>query len=113
MVKNYNFKNLKGGSTVKKVFLWLLVISMIAVFSLAGCKEEAAEEEVAEEEVAEEEVAEEEVAEEEEVVEVDPASFVGEISLMTFMDEMTVQGPNGEPTMVEMFNEVYPNITVN
>jgi len=98
---------------VKKVFLWLLVISMIAVFSLAGCKEEAAEEEVAEEEVAEEEVAEEEVAEEEEVVEVDPASFVGEISLMTFMDEMTVQGPNGEPTMVEMFNEVYPNITVN
>ncbi len=50
---------------MKKVFLWLLVISMIAVFSLAGCKEEAAEEEVAEEEVAEEEVAEEEVAEEE------------------------------------------------
>gem|GEM_PF-331912 len=50
---------------MKKVFLWLLVISMIAVFSLAGCKEEAAEEEAAEEEVAEEEVAEEEVAEEE------------------------------------------------
>src|SRR4030043_1263255 len=35
---------------MKKVFLWLLVISMIAVCSLVGCKEEAAEEEVAEEE---------------------------------------------------------------
>jgi len=44
---------------MKKVFMWLLVISMIAVFTLAGCKEEAAEEEV----VTEEEVAEEEVAE--------------------------------------------------
>ncbi len=48
---------------MKKVFLWLLVISMIIVFSLVGCKEEAAEEEVTEEEeVAEEEVAEEEGA---------------------------------------------------
>ena len=53
---------------MKKIILWLLVISIITVFSLfslAGCKEEVAEEEVAEEEVAEEEVAEEEVAEEE------------------------------------------------
>jgi ABC-type transport system substrate-binding protein len=51
---------------VKKVFLWLLIISMIAVFSLVGCKEEAAEEEaMEEEEVAEEEVEEEEAAEEE------------------------------------------------
>ena len=57
---------------MKKVFLWLLVISMIVVFSLVGCKEEAAEEEVtAEEEVAEEEVAEEEAVEEE-VVEEEP-----------------------------------------
>jgi len=32
---------------VKKVFLWLVVISMIVVFSLAGCKEAAAEEEAA------------------------------------------------------------------
>ena len=46
---------------MKKVFIWLLIISMVAAFSLYGCKaEEAAEEEVAEEEVAEEEVAEEE-----------------------------------------------------
>ena len=54
---------------MKKSLLWFLVvvlaISMVATFSLAGCKEEVAEEEVAEEEVAEEEVAEEEVAVEE------------------------------------------------
>ncbi len=85
---------------MKKSLLWitvlLLSISMVAVFSLAGCKEEAAVEEAA--------------AEEEEV---DPASFVGEIDLMTFADEFDVQGPNGEPTLVELFNEYYPNITVN
>jgi len=58
---------------VKKVFLWLLVISMIVVFSLVGCKEEAAEEEMTEEEVAEEE---EEVAEEEEAAPLDiPLGF--------------------------------------
>ena len=61
---------LKKGLEMKKTLLWIVVLvlsmSMIAAFSLYGCKaEEAAEEEVAEEEVAEEE---EEVAEEEEVV---------------------------------------------
>lgn len=36
---------------MKKVFLWLLIISMIAVFSLSGCNAEgAAKEEVAGEE---------------------------------------------------------------
>ena len=30
---------------MKKVFLWLLIVSMISVFSLAGCKTEIAEEE--------------------------------------------------------------------
>ena len=50
---------------MKKILLWLVIMivsmSMLATFSLSGCKEEAtpAEEEVAEEEVAEEEVAEE------------------------------------------------------
>ncbi len=52
---------------MKKILLWLLVltmcISVVASFSLVGCKTEAAEE-VVEEEVAEEEVAEEEVVEE-------------------------------------------------
>lgn len=49
---------------IKKTLLWIVVLmvsmSMIAVFSLAGCKKEevAAEEEVAEEEVVEEEAAE-------------------------------------------------------
>ncbi len=61
---------------MKKILLWLLVltmcISMVASFSLVGCKEEAAsaeEEEVEEaaKEASEEEVAEEEVAEEEAV----------------------------------------------
>lgn len=48
---------------MKKVFLWLIIVSMIAVFSLAGCKAEVAEE-VTEEGVVEEPV--EEVVEEEE-----------------------------------------------
>ncbi len=43
---------------MKKLFLWLIIAVIIAVFSLVGCKEAAAEEEV----VAEEEVAEEEAA---------------------------------------------------
>ena len=39
---------------MKKILLWLLVVSMIAVFSLAGCKAKVAPEE--EEKVAEEEI---------------------------------------------------------
>jgi len=46
-----------------------MVVSLIASFSLLGCKKEVVEEEVAEEEVAEEEVAEEKIAEEEAVEE--------------------------------------------
>ncbi len=51
---------------MKKLFLWLIVISMITVFSLVGCKdgEEAAEEAPAGEEAAEEAPAGEEAAEE-------------------------------------------------
>ncbi|GAH20364.1 unnamed protein product, partial [marine sediment metagenome] len=48
---------------MKKPLLWILIVSMIAVFSLAGCKAEVAEE-VTEEGVVEEPV--EEVVEEEE-----------------------------------------------
>ena len=52
---------------MKKSLLWLLImlltVSMVATFSLAGCKkEEVAEEEAVEEEAVEEEVAEEEAA---------------------------------------------------
>jgi ABC-type glycerol-3-phosphate transport system substrate-binding protein len=88
---------------VKKSFLWLivitLVVSMTAVFSLAGCK--AAEEEKPAEEAPPAAPAEEAPPAEE----VGPASFVGEINLMAFNDEFD--------QMIPMFNEVYPNITVN
>jgi len=54
---------------MKKSLLWitvlLLSISMVAMFSLSGCKEEAAKEEAVAEETTEEAVAEEAVAEEE------------------------------------------------
>ncbi|MEA2016780.1 MAG: hypothetical protein U9O59_08820 [Actinomycetota bacterium] len=70
---------------MKKVFLWLVVISVITVFSIVGCKGEA-EEPAAEEEV-EEEAAEEEVTEEAEEEVVDPASFEGEITVWHFNDE--------------------------
>ncbi|MCJ7727255.1 MAG: beta-glucosidase, partial [Actinobacteria bacterium] len=40
---------------MKKVFLWLLIIAIAAVFSLAGCKAEAVEEEAVTEEKAAEE----------------------------------------------------------
>ncbi len=91
---------------MKKVFLWLLVISIIAVFSLGGCKA-AAEEEAAEEEAA---VVEEEAPAEEEAVvveeEVDPASFVGEIDVWSFNDEFDKMIPL-------MFNAIYPNLKIN
>ncbi|MDD5622180.1 MAG: extracellular solute-binding protein [Actinomycetota bacterium] len=86
---------------MKKVLVWLLAISMIAVFSLAGCKEEAAEEETA---VEEEEVAEEETTEEE-VEEVDPASFEGTVEFWCFATEFE--------NFIPKFNEIYPNITIN
>ena len=57
---------------MKKVFLWLVVISMIAVFSLAGCKEAAAEEEAAP--PAEEEAVEEAAPAEEAALEI-PLAF--------------------------------------
>ena len=50
---------------MKKLFLWLLIVAMIAVFSLASCKAEAAEEavEVVEEEAEESETAEQQLLE--------------------------------------------------
>jgi len=52
---------------MKKVFLWSLIVSVITVFSLAGCKTEVAKE------VTEEEKPEEEEAVENEAVEEEPA----------------------------------------
>ena len=87
---------------MKKISLWLLVlticVSMVASFSFVGCKEEAAAtgEEVEEEEVEEEEVAEEEVAEE--------SSIFEEITILEQIEkweeytnvETKTTGPNGE-----------------
>jgi multiple sugar transport system substrate-binding protein len=56
---------LKEGYKMKKVFLWLLIISMIATFTLVSCEKEGAAEEA--EEAEEEVVAEKEEAEEEEM----------------------------------------------
>jgi multiple sugar transport system substrate-binding protein len=95
---------------VKKVFLWLVVISVITAFSIVGCKGEAGEVagEVEEAEPAEEEAEPaEEVAEPAE--EVDPASFEGEITVWHFNDEFDT----GDHAMIPMFEEKYPNITVN
>ncbi len=55
---------------MKKLFLWLIIVSMIAVFSLAGCKTEAAEE-VTEEGVVEEEAEPAEEVEEAEIQEIE------------------------------------------
>ena len=61
---------------MKKVFLWLIIVSMIAVFSLTGCKTEAAEE-VTEEEAAEDLVEENTVEEVTDELE-DEATYIAE-----------------------------------
>ncbi len=86
---------------MKKVLLWLLVISMIAVFSLAGCKQGAAEATTAAETAAETTAAETTAAEES----VDPASFEGTIEFWCFATEFE--------NFIPKFNEMYPNITIN
>jgi len=101
---------------MKKSLLWLLImlltVSMVATFSLAGCKkaeEEAAPaEEEAEEEAAhaEEEAAEEAVEEEE--VELGPEV---ELTMLNYLD-ITSPEAKGWDTVVEAFNAKYPNITL-
>lgn len=103
---------------MKKVFLWFMVVAiattMVAAFSLTGCKTTTTTEAttVAETTAVATTVA-ETTAAETTAGAVDPASLTGEINLMAFNDEFDVQGAKGEPTMIEMFNKVYPNIKVN
>ncbi len=86
---------------MKKILLWLVVIvlsiSMLSVFSLTGCKEEAAEEEAVEETVEETEEVEEAV--EEEAVEEETEEVVPKdepVNIILFADILV-------PAMEEMF----------
>jgi len=101
---------------MKKSLLWIVVlvlsISMVATFSLAGCKKEAAaaaEEEAA---VVEEEAAveEEAVVEEEEEVEVELGPEV-ELTMLNYLDITSPEAAAWDAT-VEAFNAKYPNITL-
>jgi len=82
---------------MKKIVLWLMVtvisISMLSVFSLTGCKKEAAEEEAVEETVEEAEEV-EEVVEEEAVEEIVPKDEP--VNIIMFADILV-------PAMEEMF----------
>ncbi|MBM3701994.1 MAG: extracellular solute-binding protein [Actinobacteria bacterium] len=101
---------------MKKSLLWIVVlilsISMVAAFSLYGCKaEEAAVEEEAVEEAPTEEVpeVEEEVVEEETTVETwtpDPDEASGVVTIW-YWDQA------GFETMWNKFTEVYPNVELN
>jgi len=91
---------------MKKFFTGLLILSMIAVFSLAGCKEEAPDEVIpppAEEDTVEESADEKDEADVEEVI--DPASFDGTLEFWCFAAEFE--------NFIPKFNETYPNIKVN
>src|SRR4030066_2393313 len=102
---------------MKKSLMWLLImlltLSMVAIFSLAGCKEEEAAPAEEEEEAApaeeEEEVApaEEEAAVEEEV-ELGPEV---ELIVLNYLDITSPEAAAWDET-VEKFQAKYPNITL-
>ncbi len=92
---------------MKKLFLWLVIVAIITVFSLIGCKG-AVEEEAVEEEVAEEEVAEEEVAEEEEEVDLQAPKTV---SFLTIWDEATA-GSLIIKTLTDEYIADHPNFAL-
>jgi len=96
---------------MKKTLLWLLIVmlsvSMIATFSLAGCKEEEAAEEEAV--VVEEEAEEEVVAEEEEEEEVKEEAS-GELVFNSFRSEPAQKAVIEE--LVAKFEELNPDVNV-
>ena len=106
---------------MKKTVLWFLVlimaVSLVSVFSLTGCKEEAADDEIAEEEMEEteeEEVAEEaeEAEEEEEMEEMMEVEEGAEITVLTPMISSEGAFKDMFTGWVESFEEKYP-VTVN
>jgi len=92
---------------MKKIFLWLLIVSMIVVFSLTGCKAEAVEAEIIKEKPVEE-PAEEVVADELALEEVtgEPEEALDESEEEEIVEEAeeetaTVEEPVEEETLVE------------
>jgi len=83
---------------LKKILLWMLVVSMVVVFSMVGCKPAAGEEAVVEEEVAE--VAEEEVA---------PA-VEGTLKIWHYEADNAMSA--SWDSAMEEFKAMYPNVTV-
>ena len=81
------------------IIILIISISMVTVFSLAGCKgEEAAEEEAAEEEEAEEEEAEEEIA------------LSGQLEIFSWW---TAGGEGeGKEALFEIYREKYPDVEI-
>ena len=100
---------------MKKIFLYLLIVSMIAVFSLAGCETEAAEEvteEEAVEEPVEESVIEEPVVEE---VTVEPEEETLDESEAVEIEEEAVPSDEVEEeagTITDIDGNVYHTVTI-
>ena len=83
---------------MKKLFLWILVVSMIMVFSLVSCKAGEEETPAEEEEVAEEEVAAEEIT-------------------ITVWDQFTEEGTTAAGKamlkLIDEYERLNPNITID
>lgn len=87
---------------MKKVFLWLLIISIAAVFSLAGCKAEAVEKEAEAVEEVEEAVAEEQDLLDTQVIDIyKDANASIEDRIEDLLSLMTLEEKIGQMTQVE------------
>jgi len=90
---------------MKKIFLWLIIVLMIAVFSLTGCKVKTVEEAI-EEEVVEEPVVEEVTGEPEEEIE-EETTTKGKIVFTSYRDG------NGEIYIINVDGSGQVNLTNN